>query len=140
LSTIFFALLLLVSFALLTKGVHQTLFKERVAAAISRKQGYQSLYRKRSRSVSLDSRLYLQLLVNGSKIPMCGNSYHNLFLLRRKLWKSLNQECSKISGPIIHGNVGNNHRGEHSFHAHAKPSVISFLSDVRANYGEAYAT
>ncbi len=137
---IFFALLLLVSFALLTKGVRQTLFKERVAAAISRKQGYQSLYRKRSRSVSSNSRLYFRLLVNGSEIPMCGNAYRNLFLLRRKLWKSLNQECSKISGPIIHGNVGNNHRSENSFRAHAKPSVISFLSDVRANYGEAYAT
>ncbi len=79
---IFFALLLLVSFTLLTKGVRQTLFKERVAAAISRKQGYQSLYRKRSRSVSSNSRLYFRLLVNGSEIPMCGNAYRNLFLLR----------------------------------------------------------
>jgi hypothetical protein len=42
---IFFFWLLLVSFALLLKGVRQTLLKERVAAGMIHKEGYQSRYR-----------------------------------------------------------------------------------------------
>jgi hypothetical protein len=58
----------------------------------------------------------------------------------RNSWLSLVRESSKSSGPIIHGNTGNINRSVNSCRTSAKPSVVSFLSDLRDHYGEPYAT
>ena len=90
--------------------------------------------------MSDNHRLYYRLSVDGLDIPLCGNSFRNLFFLMRRSWHSLVRESSKASGPVSHGNIGNKNRSVNSCRTSAKPSVVSFLSDVRDSYGEAYAT
>jgi len=68
------------------------------------------------------------------------NGFRNLFGIFQKQWTYLKSHCgnSFVAGPIQHGNIGNRHAEGDS--AAAEPSVVQFLTDVKNEHAESYAT
>jgi hypothetical protein len=131
-----------VDFALQPKGIRQTLLKERYKHAEFRQRERQMDYRSNSVTVERGQLLYFELTYGGGiNHAVCMNTFRNLYGVFRKSWSRISRACSNYSaGPMIHGNTGRRNRAATAFSTIAKPSVVSFLSDLADRHGESYAT
>lgn len=131
-----------VSFALQPKEIRQAVLKERIKAGQDRRDIRWAWIQKRNPADSQFDRLYFRVPLGSEFISLCLNAFKNLFGIFRRQWEYLKRNCSGsyIAGPILHGNVGTQHRRRSSAVVSAAPSVIAFLQDVSTNYAEPYAT
>lgn len=132
--------LFLVHFALQPKAIRQTLLKERYKNA-ERRQRERML--EHGRRVNDRHQLLYYTLTFGAGLDhnICMNTFRNLFGVFRKSWSRLTEHCSNyVAGPMVHGNTGRANRSITCSVALAEASVVEFLSEVSASYGEPYAT
>jgi hypothetical protein len=126
-----------VHYCSMTMDQRQIFLKERVKAAIDRKQ------MPKSRRARKGKYYHIPFGVQGrTDISVCVNSFRNMFGVFRKPWTTLKRNVfgAYVPGPIIHGNTGNRHRELSSNAAITEDSIVAFLTNLAQTYAEPYAT
>lgn len=131
---------MLVSFALETKDIRQTVLKERLKAADDRVHCARLAGRQARKE---EMKLPYRISVINTEISICVNTFRNLFAIGKKKWRNLKEDCFEryhAPGPMVHGNTGNTNRSASLSRSGVRESVVAFLTDISKEHGESYAT